>query len=321
MRSVLVCPRCRSALSWSGQSAACAGCGAGYPAAGGAPALLDRGALSAHAAAQASEHDGSDDVQLELERPRGTPALYGWMLAERFWRSVHGVDAIRPGAVVVTVCGGSGMDAELLAAMGCRVIATDVSVGATQRSRERAGRHGLDVLALAAAAERLPLGDAAVDVAYVHDGLHHLEDPLAGLREMARVSRHAVVVSEPGVAAATRLAVRARIARDVEPGGNRVARLDARAAERELRAHGFSEVRTHRYGMHYRPGVGPLARGLSRRRLLRPAARALLAANRVAGAQGNKLVVQGIRREDAQVGSRQERFSGEPSAHPDSVCA
>jgi SAM-dependent methyltransferase len=217
--------------------------------------------------------------------------------------------------VVVTVCGGSGMDAELLAAMGCRVIATDVSVGATRRAHERAHRHGIDVLALAAAAERLPLRDGAVDVAFVHDGLHHLEDPLAGLREMARVARRAVVVSEPGLAAATRLAVGLGLAADVESGGNRVARLDAHDVERELRAHGFSDVRSHRYGMHYRPEVGPVVRSLSRPRLLRPARAALLAANHLAGGLGNKLVVHGVRPDGARLGSPPERFSGEPSAH------
>ena len=69
----------------------------------------------------------------------------------------------------------------------------------------------------------------SVDVVYVHDGLHHLDDPLAGLAEMARVARSAVCVSEPARAGITALAVRAGLALEREEAGNRVGRLDAEA--------------------------------------------------------------------------------------------
>jgi ubiquinone/menaquinone biosynthesis C-methylase UbiE len=41
-------------------------------------------------------------------------------------------------------------------------------------------------------AERLPFPDRSIDVVYVHDGLHHLARPEAGLAEMTRVARLAV---------------------------------------------------------------------------------------------------------------------------------
>lgn len=295
MLTALTCPRCRARLDWSGADARCGGCGARYQAAGGVPVLIDASLATAHMRAQADEHDSAVDERLEAERPRGTPSLYGRLLVERFERSVRGTGALLPGATVAAVCAGPGMDAELLAGMGCRVLALDVSLGAARRAQERARRSGLDVHALVAAAEHLPLADRSVDVAYVHDGLHHLEDPLAGLREMTRVARRAVLVSEPAVAAATRLAVRVGLAADVEPGGNRVARLSAAEIERELRSAGFSVARVERYAMHYRPEVGRVVRALSRRRLAGPAHSALAGANRVAGGLGNKLVVQAVR--------------------------
>jgi SAM-dependent methyltransferase len=43
----------------------------------------------------------------------------------------------------------------------------------------------------------LPLPDAAVDLAYCWEVLHHLSDPQAAVREMARVSRRYVLVAEP----------------------------------------------------------------------------------------------------------------------------
>jgi ubiquinone/menaquinone biosynthesis C-methylase UbiE len=43
----------------------------------------------------------------------------------------------------------------------------------------------------------LPLPDAAVDLAYCWEVLHHISDPQAAVREMARVSRRYVLVAEP----------------------------------------------------------------------------------------------------------------------------
>jgi hypothetical protein len=111
------------------------------------------------------------------------------------------------------------------------------------------------------------------------------------------------------------------MADDVEPGGNRVRRLDAGDVGRELRRLGFQDVRSHRYAMHYAPEVGLLARGLSRPRLSRPALGALAAVNRVAGRLGNKLVVQGTRHPGARLGSRQGGFAYEALARSRAVQA
>lgn len=117
------------------------------------------------------------------------------------------------------------MDAEFLARSGATVISSDISLGAAKRSAERAKRYGLRILPLVADVEHLPFLDRSVDLVYVHDGLHHLEKPLAGIAEMSRVASRAVSVTEPAQAAATRLAVRFGLALEREDAGNRVARV------------------------------------------------------------------------------------------------
>jgi SAM-dependent methyltransferase len=290
----LVCPGCHGELHFGAACAECAACGARYPVDAGLP-LLTGGDTGEHARAQAAGHDHAVAPEVEIERPRRTPSVHGWLAVERFRRSVAGIEGLLGGARAAVVCSGPGADAELLARAGARPLAFDVSPGAARRARERFRRRGIEAGAAVALAERLPLADRAVEIAYVHDGLHHLEDPLAGLREMARVAGRAVIVSEPTDSPVTRLAVRAGVATDTEDAGNRVARIDPRAAARELRAAGFTEVRTSRYAMHYDPGVGHLARAMSRRRLA-PAARAAVRALATAGAPvGNKLVIQALR--------------------------
>ena len=294
MRSMLVCPDCRSSLSWSDTSAECE-CGRIHPIVDEIPILLPGRPLSQQKRLQGMEHDSHPNPELDIRRPVGTPALMGWMLEERFRRSIAGLEPLLPGATAVSACGGSGMDAELLARRGCRVLSVDISMGATRRARERALRHGLDITPVVADAEHLPLADRSVDVGYVQDGLHHLEHPLAGLRELARVAGRAVAASEPAEAGITRLAVVLGIARNEEPGGNRVARVRPAEMDDLLRGLGFPEPRLQRYGMHYAPDGGRLVRALSRPRL-GPVARGLLiAANSVAGRLGNKLAVRALR--------------------------
>ena len=89
------------------------------------------------------------------------------------------------------------MDAEFITERRARVITSDVSLGAAKRAAERASRFGMDYLSIVSAAEQLPLGDASVDLVYVHDGLHHLAEPRLAFDEMSRVARRWVAVTEP----------------------------------------------------------------------------------------------------------------------------
>jgi hypothetical protein len=96
--------------------------------------------------------------------------------------------------------------------------------------------------------EHLPIRTAAMDIGHVHDGLHHLDEPALGLRELARVARCAVSVNEPADALGTQVAVRFGISSNRESAGNRVARLGPNDACRELELAGF-QPRARRYLM------------------------------------------------------------------------
>jgi ubiquinone/menaquinone biosynthesis C-methylase UbiE/uncharacterized protein YbaR (Trm112 family) len=294
---LLVCPVCRELLTRAGGGTRlrCTSCGREYPFHREIPILLPSEGASAHKARQVEFFDQDPADDFGVTRPRGAPELYGWLLREKFRRSVIGLEHLLPGATALTICGGSGVDAEFLERAGARVILSDISLGVVLQARERARRYGLDITLVVADAEALPFRDASVDVVYVHDGLHHLERPALGLAEMARVARRAVSVSEPAEAAATAAAVRLGLAEDEEEAGNRVRRLTLDEISRELSSRGFRPIRPHRYAMVYRHWPGRTMRVLSTRPLLPLAQAGLNVLNRAAGRFGNKLTVQAIR--------------------------
>jgi SAM-dependent methyltransferase len=287
-----VCPVCRGALSLVGGQLTCAGCSATYAIVDGIPHLVPAD-LSGDAALQAGWFDSDVAAEFEIERPRGVPALYAWLLREKFRRSVSGLQL--RGASVLTVCGGSGMEAEFLARSGAHVTTIDVSPGAARRARERARRHRFDLDVAVADATRLPFRDESVDIVYVHDGLHHLENPYQGLGEMARVAAVGVSVTEPATAAVTALAVRLGVAEEYEEAGNRVARLDGRRVAAVLEDAGFRVLSRDRYGMFYRHEPGWGMKLFSHPLALPAALAALRSANVLAGRVGNKLVVTAVR--------------------------
>ena len=295
VRDLLVCPACRGGLSWNEARVACAACARDYTVVEGIPMLLADDSAEATTKSEQAAYFDRIDADYETKRPHGTPAFHRWLLGEKFERSVAALAPIAPGSTALTVCGGSGMDAEYLARAGARVIATDISLEAARRARERARRYGLAIEPVVADAERLPFRDRSIDLVYVHDGLHHLETPFAGLAEMARVARRAVSVNEPARAAATALAVRLGLAAIQEEAGNRIARLRLGEVAEALEQRGLRVVTASRYAMYYRHEPGGVSRFLSHQPLLRFAAAGMTAVNRVGGRIGNKLTVQAVR--------------------------
>ncbi|MBA2372272.1 MAG: methyltransferase domain-containing protein [Chloroflexi bacterium] len=291
-RDILACAICRASLSWSGEQAQCRGCRAIYPIVDGIPVLApDR---DAHKDEQARFFDAAE-AEFEITRPHGTPHLYRWLIDEKFRRSVSALNHLAAGPTALSVCGGSGMDAEFLARLGARVMLADISVGAASRASERACRFGFELTPIVADIERLPFRDRSVDLVYVHDGLHHLERPAAGLAEMARVAARAVSISEPARALATQIAVRLRLSDVEEEAGNRIERVDPVEFIELLEGHGFRIVEARRYGMFYRHEPGPAMRLFSSRPLFPAATAAVTAFNAVAGKLGNKLTIQAVR--------------------------
>jgi uncharacterized protein YbaR (Trm112 family)/SAM-dependent methyltransferase len=296
---LLVCPGCRSELEWQAQEARCTGCGATYALVDGIPILrrTDADGTAAQKDVQASFFDEADP-EFEVRRPHGTPWLYRSLLAEKFRRSLDALPLPEDELTAVTICAGSGMDAEFLARVGAKVVSTDISLGAARRTQERARRYGFQVLPVVADAEALPLRDRSVDLLYVHDGLHHLDSPGGGVREMLRTSRWAISINEPAEAAATFLAARVGLSEHCEEAGNFIARIDPEQLAAEVSAAGFDVVRKQRYAMVYRHEPGRAARVLSQPGVRNVTVTALRAFNAVAGGVGNKLTLQAVRRSE-----------------------
>jgi SAM-dependent methyltransferase len=290
-----VCPECHGSLEWAPGASTCRRCGSAFPIEQGVPAFASPGAIDEEAKRRQAEFFDAEDAEYEIERPNGTPALHAWLLAEKFRRGTAAIEHLLPGATVLTVCGGSGMDAEMLARAGASVLASDISLGAVRRAGERARRHDVSLAPLVADVEKLPFADRSVDLVYVHDGLHHLEHPYRGLDEMARVARLGVSVNEPARAALTAAAVRLGLSIDREEAGNRVARLRPAEISGRLEARGLAVAVAERYGMYYSHRPGRPVRLFSRPLTLPLARAAVQGFNAVAGELGNKLTVQALR--------------------------
>lgn len=296
MRSLLVCPRCHGDLGWF-ETIRCLSCRTVYGLIEGIPVLRSPASTSVdlHKDQQARFSDDASP-EFEITRPHGTTRLYRWLLAEKFYRSVACLPAVEE-CSAVTLCGGSGMDAEFLTRIGASVISFDISLGAAKRAAERAERYGLEMLSVVADAERLPLRDRSVDLVYVHDGLHHLESPHAGLHEMLRTSRKAISVNEPAQARATNLAARVRLSAHYEEAGNFIARLDPAILALKVAAAGFEVVKNERYAMVYRHEPGRASWLLSQPGFFAPTTAGLRLFNGLAGDFGNKLTLQAVRPE------------------------
>jgi SAM-dependent methyltransferase len=290
----LICLECTSPVIGNAQGLTCTACQTRYELSCGIPIMLPR-RLGCQKRSQSAFFDAEVDADWEVARPAGAPALYKRLLQDRFARAVRGLEPFLSGATVLVVCGGSGMDAQFLARAGASVTTTDISRGAASRALERARRTGFDLISVVADVERLPFRDRSFDLVYVHDGLHHVEQPTKALSEMARVADRAVALTEPARAVLTWMAARAGFALEREEAGNRVARLTLDDVTGCLEAHGFRTLPPSRYGMFYRHEPGLLSRALSVGWLLPAAWTSLRLANAFAGRVGNKLAVQAVR--------------------------
>ncbi len=250
--------------------------------------------------AQARHFDQLAQQEFEIERPHGSSRLYGFLLGQKFSRAVRPIRGQLNGSTALVVCGGSGMDAEFFARDGAIVINSDLSLGAALRAKERSARYKLPIRSIVADVERLPFADESVDIVAVHDGLHHLDDPYAGLAEMARVARRWVVVSEPARALVTQFAIRLGIALETEEAGNRVERLEPVEVASFLAARGFTVLRAQRYAMYYPHAPGRAFAVLSLPLIYQLVRVSWLAANLVIGPMGNKMVVVAERRQSLE---------------------
>lgn len=314
---LLACPYCTGALQRGDDQFTCATCGLTYLVDDGIPIFVRPGTFDRHELDHAADENGHREgamsdvhkaeqagffgrpalAEFEIERPAGTPMFYRFLLMEKFRRGVQPLGGRLDGWTALTVCGGSGMDAEFLARAGASVISSDISLGAAKRTRERARRHGLPIASIVADVEHLPFRNRSIGLVYVHDGLHHLANPEIGLLEMARVANRGMSITEPARAAATALAVRLGIALSREESGNLVARLDPAVVRISLQGAGFSVIRSQRYVMYYRHHPGRLLALLSQPWLLAFVTAGWRVANFALGRLGNKLAIVAVRTE------------------------
>ena len=94
---------------------------------------------------------------------------------------------LQPGLQAADIGCGPGAYHPLLHAAGCRVLALDASLGMMAETQRQAQHARLDVHAIQAHAEALPLRSASLDRALANHMLYHVSDQAAALAEMHRV--------------------------------------------------------------------------------------------------------------------------------------
>jgi demethylmenaquinone methyltransferase/2-methoxy-6-polyprenyl-1,4-benzoquinol methylase len=105
---------------------------------------------------------------------------------DRGWRkAVFDAADVGPGDLVLDLAAGTGTSSQPFVEAGASVVPTDFSMGML-----RVGKQARPHLPFTAGdATRLPFDDGVFDAVTVSFGLRNIVDPLAGLREMRRVTR------------------------------------------------------------------------------------------------------------------------------------
>lgn len=213
VEGLLVCPRCRRAVTGGGDAYRCAPCGAAYPVVAGIPDFrvapdpyigLEEDRAKARGLADAARTLGFAELvehyyEVTPEVPRELAARYrahhlagadrGRGLAERL-RSYGLGEAVGPGGKILDLGCGTGGFLRAAAAAGALPVGVDVALRwlvIARRGLEEAGRG--DVLLLCACAEALPLSGAVFDLVAAENLLEHAREPGRVLSEARRVLR------------------------------------------------------------------------------------------------------------------------------------
>jgi SAM-dependent methyltransferase len=246
----------------------CTSCGVVYQIDDGIAILIPPSkpeARSAEWSHQREYFDHGVDPTFELERPEAGGRFYAHVLGTKFGRALNDPRVPRTWEWGLDACCGSGLLATELARRSRQpVVGFDFSLESVRRARERARRRGYGFVGIVADAAAPPFRAGAFDVVAVHDALHHLEDPLACLERLARLSRQTLVVIEPAVSWLTWIAVRLGLSVDVEEAGNRVRRLHPGDLVQVARDAGYKDIANRRYLMYYPHVPGPVFRSFDR---------------------------------------------------------
>jgi ubiquinone/menaquinone biosynthesis C-methylase UbiE len=96
------------------------------------------------------------------------------------------VAGIQSKAVVADIGAGSGFITEGLVNKVLKIIAVDQSEKMLERMQEKFYKYK-NIYYRLSGAERLPIADGEVDIAFANMYLHHVEDPPAAIKEMVRI--------------------------------------------------------------------------------------------------------------------------------------
>jgi SAM-dependent methyltransferase len=182
----LVCPACEGDLTLrdaAGRDGAiergtlrCEACGASYPITGGIPRMVPAG-VSAAAAATA-ERFGYEWTRFAEIRPEYREQFLGWIAPVE-------PEAFAGRRVVDGGCG-KGRHLRLAAEFGAKdVIGIDLGPAVEAAARNTAGLDAVHVVQ--GDLTRPPLRRGSVDLVYSIGVLHHLPEPVAGFRALARL--------------------------------------------------------------------------------------------------------------------------------------
>jgi demethylmenaquinone methyltransferase/2-methoxy-6-polyprenyl-1,4-benzoquinol methylase len=105
---------------------------------------------------------------------------------DRRWRRrVVDLVAPKPGEVILDLAAGTGTSSQPFADAGATVVPCDFSIGMLEVGK----RNRPSLPFTAGDGMRLPFGDDVFDAVTISFGLRNIVDPIAGLREMLRVTR------------------------------------------------------------------------------------------------------------------------------------
>lgn len=280
----------------------CGSCGSEFPVRDGIPHMLPSRLLSENSGggmtpseeqkrAQIAHFDSIGGSEVEVDRPHGFGSAMNFLLDTKFEIVTELWGKSVAGSTVLDVCCGSGMDAEYLANTGADVVGVDISIGALRGAQERARRYGLEYDLVLGDAENLPVHDRAFQLAYIHDGLHHLNSPEAGFSEMARVASEGVLVTEPARAGLTEVAIRLGLADLREESGNRVHRFNEGELMNYCLDADLGQPRLNRYLMYYRQKPFRVFKLFEKGLLFSVFVGVYRFANRLFGRLGNKIAL------------------------------
>lgn len=174
LRALLRCPDCRGTLADATGALSCVRCERRFPIADGVPDLIGRADAVNQNEVATQDHvsDLYEEARYQVPHSRAFHQ-----------QSVEAMCALvrLDGTVLDNGCGNGFLFDVCRDRRGTRFVGVDISTGMLDKARQH--NHRL----VRGDSVRLPFADASFDTVFARSLLHHLPDPEAGVREMARV--------------------------------------------------------------------------------------------------------------------------------------